>query len=122
MSNSGSVSPKTPSSWRIWCGRCILPFLCVIVLASCRSSNVSEGHFRKIKKGMNLAQVESILGPGEAITSDQAPQVAVGPARMAPVVSGDEIFRWEDAHTAACIVLGFSNGRVSDTWYWEPSL
>lgn len=122
MSNSGFVSLKTRPSWLSWCGRCILPLLCVIVLSSCRSSNVSEGHFRKIKKGMDLAQVESILGPGEAIISGQVPRVAVGPARMAPVVSGDEIFRWEDAHTGACIVLGFSKGRVSDTWYWEPSL
>ncbi len=74
-------------------------------------------NYNKITIGMDLPQVEMILGPGTEITKGQVPRMG---GSQTGVVLGTHFYRW--TYKGICMVLGFNNGKVCDKWYWEPSL
>ena len=82
----------------------------------------SQRNFDRIEKGMDLEQVERLLGPGEQIRPTEAPGVPPyakfpdSPDGCYGVVWGDHFFRWRDGEDA--VLVGFSNGTVASKYRW----
>lgn len=75
---------------------------------------------------MTLAEVEAILGPGDAILANEVPQSPFatkldGSRQSIPVVYGQTVYRWDDGRFRR-VLIGFQDGYVCSKWYWEPDL
>lgn len=71
--------------------------------------------YAQIHKGMKQADVESILGKGMRLKLDEVAQTPNG-----PVVEGKEVYEWKDKQDEE-IWVGFSDGQVKQTFYYQPS-
>jgi hypothetical protein len=98
-----------------------------ILAWSDRTGCLSRGNYERVTKGMELSQVELLLGgPGEEIPPEQVPTVpswarfADAPEGWPGVVWGERYFRWETG--SRTIHIGVQDGKVVSKWYWEPSL
>jgi hypothetical protein len=85
----------------------------------------SYANFERIQVGMSREEVADLLGSfGQETTSipGYPPYVHLpgAPPGWTGVVWGDTFVHWEDDGRE--IYVGFSNGRVTSTHYWEPSL
>jgi hypothetical protein len=81
----------------------------------------------KIKQGMTLEEVNSLLGmAGKRIDESNVPRVVDDrvplddPKRLKPVVSGESFYRWESNGT--WIIVSLKNGVVYEKDFYEPSL
>ncbi|WP_171469925.1 hypothetical protein [Frigoriglobus tundricola] len=88
---------------------------------------ISHANYERIRPGMNLAQVERLLGgPGTEALEKHLPGVVDWdvpvdhPKRVKAVVSGEQYFCWDDRGTE--IIISLRAGVVSEKWYYEPSL
>jgi hypothetical protein len=78
------------------------------------------GRYNRIKVGMSLREVQTLLGPGEPVQRAHVPQVPpyVKPevnGECAPVVDGDVFYAWYASATGdGVIYIGFCNGHVCD--------
>lgn len=88
-----------------------------ILCVSC--SRISKENYTRIKNGMTLREVETLLGPGTETERQYVPTTS--PTRE-PVVYGDRFYSWKDVQTGKEIFVGVKDGVVCDKWYWEPDL
>lgn len=79
------------------------------------TGTVFEWKYRyRIKVGMTLHEVESILGPGTECS--QPPQTADG-----PVIRGEKFYYWKHGN-GSDIWIGLREGKVYDKWFWAMPL
>jgi hypothetical protein len=122
----------------------LLVGLGLFALLYCPPARFSYCNYQRVQAGMNLEEVQALLGPGTEIERRWVPQevrpkpgvvvpppgpnatVRDYPVVEVPVVDGDRFFRWEaDApwlQSGAYIIIAFRDGKVCDKTYWEPSL
>ena len=108
-------------------GFAVLLSLCstVGVLLDYLDGPISESNFNKVKIGMSLREVESILGPGKQIQADQVMRISRSPDAQGNwnfhlVVDGDLFYEWDQGDRA--IELGTKHGKVCDKWYGASGL
>lgn len=101
-------------------------FLAIIWLhqAYLRQSKITFQTFSNIGIGMDIAEVEEILGAGKEVPRELLPgrpEFGKGlQAEIRPVVSGDRFVSWEEGGRR--IILGLRDNKVCDKFYFEPSL
>jgi hypothetical protein len=89
-----------------------------------RTGTVFEWKYRyRIKTGMTLAEVESILGPGKQEKTKPGTMDQKG--FSVPVLQGEELYVWEqDGYlwelTGSRIWVGFQDGKVCDKHLYYP--
>ena len=88
------------SSWVI--GSC----LCLVVLAGCGGSKPTEDNYAKVKSGMTVSEVESILGRADN-SNDMPANAQFG----TPETSMKE---WDVTGTSKKITVIFHAGKVSN--------
>jgi hypothetical protein len=93
-----------------------------------RPGAVLAHNFDRIKPGMRLEQVNSLLGlNAREIMASEIPIIndSTEPdgssRRMRRAVSGDSYFKWE-TKDGAQIIVGLRGGVVSERYHYEPSL
>jgi hypothetical protein len=84
--------------------------------------------YELVQPGMDRSEVGALIGgPGAEWPERSVPRVVdwaqpvESPGRLKRVVDGEQFLRWEGA-SGEVIILGFTQGRVTAKWYWEPSL
>ena len=73
--------------------------------------------YKQLHVGMTVDKAEAVLGTSQELGKWYVPRTSKG-----PVIKGERFFIWEDKATASVIWIGTSDGKISDSWYWEPSL
>src|SRR5262245_21134906 len=113
-------------------------FMAVLAVVWCVARKNQSGFFsyrnyERIKEGMDLDQVQTLLGaPGEEISFDQIPGVPPhsklpkAPEGWLGVVWGERCFRWWDGERRGLgdphILVGVSGGRVVSKYFIEYDL
>jgi hypothetical protein len=97
----------------------------VLYRTFCPPGQVCRCNYRRVQVGMTVADVESLLGPGQEIPEEEVPGVPayVKPmrkGRSAPIIEGDLFYRWDDGYTE--VYVGFKGHRVHEKVWLEPSL
>jgi hypothetical protein len=98
-----------------------------VVLSSwCPTGRVSFCNFKRIQHGMTLSDVQRILGAGKQIRPSEVPSTPTYEhgKKWKPVVSGETFYFWgkRDVRERHFIIIGFREGKVLDTYYFEPEL
>jgi hypothetical protein len=84
--------------------------------------------YDRITVGMELSEVERLLGPGIRITEDDLPESPThthieGEPQSVPIVKeGDAYYRWLGEFNGQRIIVSFANNRVIDKSYRELDL
>jgi hypothetical protein len=85
--------------------------------------NTSSAKFDKIQFGMNLTEVEAIVGPGKMISGSDLPEIGGG---QGFIVRGDQFWTYRGSHDGSFvdsvlhfghgprIYIGLRNGQVCD--------
>jgi hypothetical protein len=82
-------------------------------------------YYQRIQPGMNLNEVERLLGhPGREVRESELARAVdrslpVGhPQRVKPVISGERYVRWEKG--SGYIIVSLRGEAIAEKWYWEP--
>jgi hypothetical protein len=78
------------------------------------SGKFSYINYRRISKGMSIAEVDDLLGS----TGKEVPASLL--LNQKPVVSGERYFRWDAGIRQVYVSL--NNDVVAEKYYWSPSL
>ena len=121
-----TVSPRARSTWIVVVIIGLLIYL-TTSLVMCIMMSVGRPNYLnyfRIHEGMDIRDVESILGPGRELTKNEIPNTPdfsepVPENRSKPVVRGDKILFWEGSNIE--IYIGFNNNKVSTKWLWQSS-
>ena len=84
----------------------------ILAIATGVAARVRESKVKSVKAGMNRAQVERLLGPGEERTG--APSCAMCPAPREQFVYEANPSLWY-GHLADRLIVCYVNGTVCDT-------
>ena len=74
-------------------------FFITILLVACSGGKINMNNYKKVETGMNLSQVESILGSGDESVSSSFGDYSAS------------VYTWTDG--VKVISITFSNGKVS---------
>ena len=84
-----------------------------------------DAYYQRIQPGMNLNEVERLLGhPGREVRESELARAVdrslpVGhPQRVKPVISGERYVRWEKG--SGYIIVSLRGEVIAEKWYWEP--
>jgi hypothetical protein len=82
----------------------------------CPAGRVTKCNHDQITVGMTLPEVEALLGkPERKLTAkDFLPNGYRSEA--------NEFYRWQGDENGRYLIVGFTDGRVVDTFFWECSL
>lgn len=93
----------------------------------CRPGIVSGRNYDRIRPGMTLDRVESLLGSrGRMVGEESLPRIVDrsqpvdSPRRIKAVISGERYYRWDN--DATYILVSLKGGVVHEKWFWTPSL
>lgn len=83
--------------------------------------------YNRITVGMDLANVEQMLGPGSRISENEVTRthrglIVDGVPASQPVVKGDVYYKWTGEVNGSYVVISFVENRVQEKYYWEWSL
>ncbi len=92
-----------------------------------RPSAVLHRTSEKIKPGMKLEEVDSLLGHvGRKIEQSELPrtvdpdEAVDSPSQSKPVVSGEGFFKWE-TDDGAYVIVSLKEGVVHERFFYAPS-
>src|SRR5690348_5798548 len=115
------IPPHRKAKWPSW-GNWVLGTLLILSVTStawwcfCRPGTYGYFNFLRIQVGMDLEQVERLLGPGTELLPSHVPLQG-----LRPVVTGGHVFQWKNPRSGGYILVAFNDGKVCEKNYWEPN-